>query len=587
MKNDPSEPQQKKGSKRMILIIILSCVLTAALALFVVMFIQYKHESVYTASLMEGTTIVKGISIGGIDLAGMTKEEALAATTNIPADLLAKVDISLSVDGKTYKYTPSDLSISTDYNDIITQALAYAHTGTIEERKQAADEAKNKGVDFTVHVVADKAEIASGLQAMKAEVDKAPQDATVTFMPWGYTSDGKAYQPDVKAMVEAYARGKTYTRPDLVKIDSADTPNPLRYKYWKNDHYETNYTPADATISRFLYTKEAEGRSVDTDAVANQIVTEVQSGTYAAITVTYKVLEPTVKLADIKKNTQLIASWSSYFGASNHYGYDRNWNVSMMSSVLSGSVIQPGEEWSINDTAGPRNATTAKTVGWHEASGIENGGYTPQVGGGVCQLGSTTFNAAIRANLTVVKQWHHTIPSDYVPLGLDATLNTSPNKDLILKNDNTSPIYIVSYVNPTDRNVTVEIYGQLPVDSTYGSVIYDFTSDNKGTRFGTPVPKTIYCTTPTEAPDGTVIDAAHPTYTYAKSRQGTSIQTYKHIYSLEGKELCNPISYEQHDYPVQNGTTYIYGPDPATVTPTPTISTPPPVTPTPTPTPTP
>jgi vancomycin resistance protein YoaR len=243
-----------------------------------------------------------------------------------------------------------------------------------------------------------------------------------------------------------------------------------------------------------------------------------------------------------------------------------------MSSFINGGVMQPGGEWTINTVAGPRNSSTAKTIGWKKAAGIENGGYTAQYGGGVCQLGSTTFNAALRAGITIVSSTHHTIPSDYIPLGLDATLST-PKPDLVLKNDNTMPVYIVSYVNPKDKNVTVEIYGQQPIDPTYGAVIYDYTSNNRGSRYGTPVPKVITSEVPITAPDGTVVDASNPNYVYAKSRKGTSIQTYKHIYSLDGKELCDPIPFEKHNYPVQNGTTYVYSP-PVVVTPTPAPSDP-------------
>lgn len=520
-----------------------------------------------TTSLAEDVTILQGVSVGGVDVSGMTEEEALSATAGISADLLGKISISVIVDGQNNKYAAEDFEIDTDYEDAISQALLYGHTGTVAERRQAEELALSKGMDFAVHAKASKIKIMLGLIPLKEKVDKAPVDAACIFMPWGYTADGKAYEPDVRKMADANSVGRMLDRPDLVRIDPAEMPSSLRYLYWNHSHYTDGYIPADANISRFIYTREASGLNLNIDELADQIIAQLESRTEATITAESQVVEPKLKLADIKNSTQLIASWTSSYRE--HYGTNRNWNVSRLSSFINGAVIQPGQEWSINRTAGYRNEETAKTIGWKEAAGIENGGYTQQVGGGTCQLGSTTFNAAIRAGITIVSATHHTIPSDYIPLGLDATVST-PAPDLILRNDNTTPFYLISYVNPKDRNVTVEVYGPQPIDPVYGPVIYHFTSNNQGTRFGEPTMKVIY--NATVARDETVLDAEHPIYVYAVARRGTEIQTYKHIFSLDGKELCDPIPYERHKYPMINGTTYVFGPDPATVTPTPSVT---------------
>jgi hypothetical protein len=282
----------------------------------------------------------------------------------------------------------------------------------------------------------------------------------------------------------------------------------------------------------------------------------IETGEFSEIEVPTEVTEAALKLDDIKKDTQLIVSWtSSYKG---HSGYNRNWNVSRMSSFINNSVINPGDVWSANEAAGPRTSKTAKTIGWKEAAGLESGGTTQQVGGGVCQLGSTTYNAALRANLTIDEMWHHSWPSDYIPKGLDATLNTGA-QDLKLKNDNTMPIYLVSYVDPQKKTVTVEIYGQLPVDPTYGeNIIYDFRSDNKGTRYGSPDTITHY--NQTQTPDGEALSPDRPTIEFSKPRAGTKVDVYKHILGLDGQPLCDPILYEKADYRPIKGRIYTYWP---------------------------
>lgn len=548
----------KKGVS--VLLIVSVCVLIFALAASAVLILGNHVRQDRIGRIIKDGTVLKGVSVNGIDISGMTEDQVLAVTADIPGDLLAGIVFTMDINGDIMTFSAQNLGIDTDYQAVIAQVLAYGHTGTFEECELAIDTAGNDGIDFVVNITVDQEQLYIALAKLKQTIDKMPKNAKAAFMPWGYSADGMAYQPDVKAMVEANARGKDFTCPDLVKIDPLDTPNLLRYQYWRTNKYIADYIPADANVSRFLHTPEVTGLIVDMDAVFDQIIDEVQSGDFATITVPVEAVQPMLTLADIKNATQLIASWTSSYES--HYGYDRNWNVAMMSSIINGVEILPGESWSVNTQAGPRNASTAKTVGWHEAAGIENGGYTAQVGGGVCQLGSTLYNAAIRAGLTIVSSTHHTIPSEYIPLGLDATLST-PKPDLILQNDNTMPVYLVSYINPKEKNVTVEVYGQLPVDPTYGHVIYDYTSDNKGIRYGSPTTTTIYDAR--VARDDYVL-VPDESYVYAVPRYGTEIQTYKHLYSLDGTALCDPIPFEHHKYPVINGITYVYNPDPAIIT---------------------
>jgi len=88
------------------------------------------------------------------------------------------------------------------------------------------------------------------------------------------------------------------------------------------------------------------------------------------------------------------------------------------------------------------------------------------------------------------------------------------------------------------------------------------------------------------APDETWLDATNPIYESAKPRLGTQIQTYKRIYSLDGKPLTDPMPFQTHKYPVINGTTYVFGSTMPVVTPTPTVTPKPVPSTTPSPTPT-
>jgi len=359
-------------------------------------------------------------------------------------------------------------------------------------------------------------------------------------------------------MIEATASGKMWNRPDLVRIPDSEMPNKLRYKYWKNDKYVSDSIPDDANISRFVYREGEKGRSVDMEYVVDMAFSQIQSGEYSAIEAPVAAVDPEVTVESLKKATGLVASWTSSY--STHDGYNRNWNVAKMSGIINGVVIQPGEEWSINKHAGRRTNAS----GWKDAAGIVAGGYVDQPGGGVCQISSTLYNAAIRAALEIVKASHHSIPSNYIPFGLDATIS-SDGPDLVLKNPYSSPVYIISYVDPKKKTATVEVYGPPVVIEEYGEVILDFSSRDGGT-FGTADMNYVY--NATKAPDGTVL-APGQSYTYAKPQVGRKVTTYIHYLSLTGDELAVK-EFHKYTWNPRPGTTYVNGPDPATVKPTPT-----------------
>jgi hypothetical protein len=146
---------------------------------------------------------------------------------------------------------------------------------------------------------------------------------------------------------------------------------------------------------------------------------------------------------------------------------------------------------------------------------------------------------------------------------LDATIS-SGNPDLKIQNPYDTPVYIISYVNPTDKNVTVEIYGRPVTDPQYGPAILHFDSVNKGS-YGTPTMKYVYNTAVCPE-DGTIIEPGK-SYEYAKSRPGKRAQVYKHILSAQDGTELKKEEYKYYDIKPINGTTYINGPDPATVVP--------------------
>ena len=161
-------------------------------------------------------------------------------------------------------------------------------------------------------------------------------------------------------------------------------------------------------------------------------------------------------------------------------------NIELGVELLNLSIFKPGEVWSFNKTVGPRT----KENGFKEAPVLIMGEIFQDVGGGMCQVSSTVFAAALKAGFEIVRRQPHSRPSSYMPLGIDATVNypeqcwegkQDPNVcfDLQLKNPYDFPITIRTRTGEWDadeqklskdmrpdgphRQLTVELWGLGPV----------------------------------------------------------------------------------------------------------------------------
>jgi vancomycin resistance protein YoaR len=133
-----------------------------------------------------------------------------------------------------------------------------------------------------------------------------------------------------------------------------------------------------------------------------------------------------VSPADIQNMVEL-GNFSTYFDVGN---INRSSNLRIAASALNGAVVPPGQEFSFNVAVGPREFST----GYKEAMIIIQNEFQPGVGGGICQVSSTLYNAVLLANLPIVERHNHSVAVAYVPTGTDATV-TYQSKDFRFRND--------------------------------------------------------------------------------------------------------------------------------------------------------
>lgn len=249
-----------------------------------------------------------------------------------------------------------------------------------------------------------------------------------------------------------------------------------------------SFGPTDATVTlnpvengepELIYTEERAGMGIDVPATELLVREALDAGNYQAnLEPPLTQQEPSVTVAELKQRLSLISSFTTEYrntGLSDwteekrQITLNRAYNVEKAAGLVNGSVVQPGQVWSYNDTVGDRT----KANGWKEANEITGGDrYVLGYGGGVCQVSTTLYGALLRANIHIVERRKHSIPADYVPLGLDATVDTN-HIDFRFENDTDYPLYIFAYTNVKSgasrkSELTILIYGQaLPEGVTY------------------------------------------------------------------------------------------------------------------------
>ncbi|MGE4271550.1 MAG: VanW family protein [Desulfitobacterium sp.] len=220
--------------------------------------------------------------------------------------------------------------------------------------------------------------------------------------------------------------------------------------------FDFTRSAVDATFKiendQFKITPAISGETVDIDAFLD----ELNNASLASLP--KRILLPRVELPAAMTTEALEAlAFNGVIGEyTTQYNLnDKNRSANLLEAAkkMDKTVLKPGDTFSFNDTIGPRTAET----GFKDAYIVINNEYVKGIGGGICQVSSTLYNAALLANLTIVERHPHAVVVAYIPLGQDATVNY-PNLDLKLRNDTQSYLYLRTKVEA--GKLTIKIYGK-------------------------------------------------------------------------------------------------------------------------------
>ena len=194
--------------------------------------------------------------------------------------------------------------------------------------------------------------------------------------------------------------------------------------------------------------KDEEGVNLQVDESLNNAINELEKGN-TLINLVVEKIQPDVKEESLEKVDTMLGTYSTKFDSSVS---GRSHNVALAAKSTSDVILMPGESFSYNEHTGTRTISN----GYKNAPVIVQGVVQEGIGGGVCQVSSTLYNAVLYAGLEIESIKNHSIPSSYVPKGRDATVSDGAI-DFIFKNNLKYPVYIKNSVY--GNTLTCTIYG--------------------------------------------------------------------------------------------------------------------------------
>ncbi len=493
--------------KYSILITIISMLLFIGLAIF---------STIFALTNRNSNKIVSGISVKGIDVSGLTYNEAYEKVAKVYSEKM-KHNITLKHNEYETSITPEQIEAKFKIQEAIDTAYNYGRSGKVLKDNYSIVYAGISKIDINPAFSYNE-------KALSDFIDSTSNNLPDAVKQSDYYVDGD------KLIINKGEAGLEVKKQELnssiikniveVNNETQEIQIPTTERKPDEINLENIYTEIRKSPQDAYYTKEPFEVHPHVDGIDFNISIEEAKSLLNTenqqVVIPLKITKPNVTTNQIGTEAfpNLLASYSTTFSTK---AANRTTNIRLASNKINGVVLMPGEQFSYNKVVGKRTAQ----AGFKSAPAYSGGKVVNDIGGGICQVSSTLYNTALRANLEIIKRSNHRFATGYVPLSTDATVSWG-GPEFIFKNSRKYPIKIVSKVN--GGKITVDIYG-CKEETEYEVVI-------KSETLQTIPMKTEYRTN-TSLPQGT-------TKTVQKGHGGYKSRAYR-ILKLNGKVVSKQL----------------------------------------------
>ena len=330
-------------------------------------------------------TIASGVHVEGVDLSGMSLEEASAALQN-KVNEMASTAITLNMGENVITTSLADMGYSCTNLDIVNRLTGIGKSGNIVERYKLQKDLENNNVDYPLEFTVDEEKVRTFVSGCNA-YNTDPVEGQLLI-----GSDGYPY-------VEGGTDGITL--------------------------------------------KEAESTQAVTSAIENWTGGEI------SVDLAVDVSRPDVSRDTLSLVKDVLGQATTDYSASSAA---RAINVQNGCALINGTLLWPGDEFSVTRAVTPFSAEN----GYEPAPTYEENRTVDSYGGGICQVSTTLYNAALKAEMDITARSNHTMMVGYVEPSKDAAI-AEGSMDMCFVNNTDAPIYIEGYCS--GGQITFVIFG--------------------------------------------------------------------------------------------------------------------------------
>lgn len=420
-----------KKSKRKYAVIAVSLGIVLLVALFI--------STIFALVNINNENIISGVSISGIDVSGLSREEAKG---KLEAVYNEKKENDIDLEHNEFETTlsPELMEVNYKIDEAVESAVSIGKSKNIFKNNYdilgTLIEKRNIPVEMTINEEATRQTI----EDMNASLPDVLIDSSysieddeliITKGKAGVKIDTDNLLNQVKQKLNDLNDNENFIEipvvnkePEAIDIDKIHSEV---YKEPQNAYY---------TKDPFTVYPEVEGVDFDVEA-AKELLKEDKDEYVIKLTIT----KPEITLDEIGTEAfpDQLSTFTTRYDVSD---VDRSTNLRLASEKINGTVLKPGETFSYNKTVGARTIA----AGYKNAKVYESGKVVDGIGGGICQVSSTLYNAALLANLEIVERRNHQFVTSYVGAGRDATV-VYGQTDFKFKNTRKYPIRIVVTTN--------------------------------------------------------------------------------------------------------------------------------------------
>ena len=408
-------------------------------------------STIFATINIRNTKIIKGVTIGKIDVSDLTKEETIEKLENVYGTKSEK-QIYLTHGEFETSITYEALEVKYQIENAVKQAYDIGRAGNIFQDNFEILRTWCKGQNIELEVTIDS----DMINQISQNINNSIEDAVV--QPSYYLEKDNAkliitvgkegVKVDEKQLIE-----KIYIVLDENTDDEQRIEIPVVQSIPEEIDIEKIHEEVYKEVKDAYYTKEPftiypEEDGIDFDIESAKAILSEEKEEYE---IPLNITKPgkTVKEIGTEAFPDLLATFSTNYKAGN---VNRTTNLKLAANKINGTVLLPNEEFSYNKVVGERSEKT----GFKMAATYSNGQVVDGIGGGICQISSTLYDAVIMANLNVTERRNHQFVTSYLPAGKDATVVWG-SQDFKFVNTRQHPIRIVATVE--SGVATLQIWG--------------------------------------------------------------------------------------------------------------------------------